>query len=105
MKKIITLLSSFMLIFMMSNVFANMQDAGKTLDDAAVTTAVKSSLLKNQLVNGEDYNTWTVHVETTQGVVHLTGHVKTEADKSRAADVTQKVDGVTSVKNDLLVQP
>jgi hyperosmotically inducible protein len=46
-----------------------------------------------------------VKVETTDGVVQLSGAVKDQAQSDRAESVAKTVDGVKSVKNDLKVAP
>jgi hyperosmotically inducible protein len=106
MKKIATLLSSFLLMLMVSNVFANMNDVKSEANDTTITTEVKSVLWKRQLINGKenDYNTWNVHVETTHGVVVLTGHVKDEHQKLEAVNATKSVSGVKEVKDELKIQ-
>jgi osmotically-inducible protein OsmY len=43
-------------------------------------------------------------VETVQGKVHLTGIVKSEADKAEAARLAKSVKGVKRIDNDLMVQ-
>ena len=41
-----------------------------------------------------------VKVETTDGVVQLSGEVKTQAQSERAESIAKAIDGVKSVKND-----
>jgi hyperosmotically inducible periplasmic protein len=43
-------------------------------------------------------------VEVTNGVVTLTGKVKTEKQKNRAATLARKVKGVTQVVNQIVLQ-
>ncbi len=43
-------------------------------------------------------------VETTDGVVQLSGTVETQEQSDRAESIAKAVDGVKSVKNDLKVQ-
>ncbi|WAT00234.1 molecular chaperone OsmY [Rouxiella chamberiensis] len=68
--------------------------------DAATTTSVKAKLLADDVVPSR-----MIKVETTDGVVQLSGTVKDQAQSSRAESVAKTVDGVKSVKNDLKVQP
>ncbi|WP_252358910.1 BON domain-containing protein, partial [Escherichia coli] len=42
-----------------------------------------------------------VKVETTDGVVQLSGTVDSQAQSDRAESIAKAVDGVKSVKNDL----
>lgn len=66
--------------------------------DTAITSQVKAKLLADKIVPSR-----LIKVETSSGVVQLSGHVKTERQASRAESVAKAVDGVVSVKNDLTV--
>lgn len=68
-------------------------------DDAAVTTRVKKAIY-----NEPSLKVMAVSVSTEDGVVNLSGSVKTRAERLKAAAVTQKVEGVKRVKNDLKVE-
>lgn len=46
-----------------------------------------------------------IDVKVTQGAVELTGKVKTEKQKERAAKIAKKVKGVKTVVNNLTVSP
>ena len=67
--------------------------------DAATTSEVKAKLLTDDIVPSRD-----VKVETTDGVVQLSGTVKSQAQSDRAESIAKAVDGVKSVKNDLKTQ-
>jgi len=103
MKKLTLLFSSFVLMIMMSSVFANstFNEVKKDIDDSAITTEVKGLLLKDQLLNSAGYNALKVHVETINGVVLLTGEVKTEQQKEKAEEVAKSVGGVKGIFNKL----
>ncbi len=60
--------------------------------DAVITTRVKSNLAANQ-----GLSSFSIHVETTDGVVTLTGHVDSDAARKLAAQVAGKTDGVRVV--------
>ena len=45
-----------------------------------------------------------VHFPTEDGVVKLSGTVKTRAERAKAVQVTRKVEGVKMVKNDLSIE-
>lgn len=64
--------------------------------DAATTSEVKAKLLADDIVPSRN-----VKVETTDGVVQLSGTVESQAQSDRAESIAKKVDGVKSVKNDL----
>ncbi|HEY0207597.1 molecular chaperone OsmY [Acerihabitans sp.] len=64
--------------------------------DTAITSEVKAKLLADSIVPSRK-----VKVETSDGVVQLSGTVKNAREASRAESVAKAVDGVKSVKNDL----
>ncbi|KFK94968.1 MULTISPECIES: molecular chaperone OsmY [unclassified Serratia (in: enterobacteria)] len=68
--------------------------------DAATTSELKAKLLADDLVPSRH-----VKVATTDGVVQLSGTVKTLAQSERAESIAKTIDGVKSVKNDLAVKP
>lgn len=68
--------------------------------DSATTASVKAKLLADDIVPSRN-----VKVETTAGVVQLSGDVKDQAQSDRAESVAKTVDGVKSVKNDLKIAP
>lgn len=66
--------------------------------DAVITTRVKGNLATNQ-----GLSSFTIHVETTNGVVTLTGHVDSRTAKQLAGQVAGKTGGVRVVVNKLQV--
>jgi hyperosmotically inducible periplasmic protein len=77
---------------------ASSESIGQHVDDGTITTKVKADLLGAKNVKSTH-----IHVKTHKGVVWLTGTVPSSDDKAAAAEVTQNVDGVSSVKNHLKV--
>jgi len=67
--------------------------------DTATTSEIKAKLLADDIVPSRK-----VKVETTDGVVQLSGTVDSQAQSERAESITKAVDGVKSVKNDLKVK-
>lgn len=67
--------------------------------DTATTSEIKAKLLADDIVPSRH-----VKVETTNGVVQLTGSVKTQAQSERAEGIAKAIEGVKSVKNDLSVK-
>lgn len=67
--------------------------------DTATTSEVKAKLLADDIVPSRN-----VKVETTDGVVQLSGTVKSQAQSDRAESIAKAVEGVKSVKNDLKTQ-
>ncbi|MBS0289628.1 MAG: BON domain-containing protein [Proteobacteria bacterium] len=65
--------------------------------DTAITTNVKASFLKQKLFGDAAVSAFTISVETTNGVVHLTGTADNQAQVDRAVKLSKAVDGVKSV--------
>ncbi|MGD8164550.1 molecular chaperone OsmY [Pantoea sp. FN0307] len=68
--------------------------------DAATTSEIKAKLLADDIVPSRN-----VKVETTNGVVQLSGTVEKQAQSERAESIAKAIEGVKSVKNDLMVKP
>jgi hyperosmotically inducible protein len=75
------------------------QKTGAYVDDSWITTKVKSEMVANKEVSARN-----ITVNTTKGVVSLTGTAATWAESSKAAEIAYGVSGVTSVQNDIRVQ-
>src|SRR5687767_1501124 len=73
---------------------------GDTIDDATVTTRVKTALLNDPVVGG-----LRIDVDTFKGVVTLSGRVKSKDEEAKAIALARKIGGVTDVKSTLQVQP
>ena len=67
--------------------------------DTATTSEIKAKLLADDIVPSRK-----VKVETTDGVVQLSGTVDSQAQIERAESIAKAGDGVKSVKNDLKAQ-
>ncbi|ATF94243.1 molecular chaperone OsmY [Cedecea neteri] len=67
--------------------------------DAATTSEIKAKLLADSIVPSRH-----IKVETTDGVVQLSGEVKSAAQSEKAESIAKAVEGVKSVKNDLKVK-
>ena len=72
---------------------------GEYVDDTAITTKVKSALLADKEVSGLRIN-----VETTKGMVHLSGTAHTRHEANKAAEIARGVAGVKSVHNEVRVE-
>ena len=68
------------------------ESTGEFVDDAAITTKVKSSFVGDPMVSA-----LAINVETTKGVVHLQGIVNNEQERQRAIQLAQAVGGVKQV--------
>jgi hyperosmotically inducible protein len=69
---------------------------GQNIDDATITAKVKAALIAEKGISSAD-----IDVDTSKGVVTLTGRVADSAQVERAAQVARGVDGVTTVQNRL----
>jgi osmotically-inducible protein OsmY len=76
------------------------KSVGETVDDATITTRVKTSLLNDPDVAGLK-----IDVDTFKGVVTLSGAVKSAAERDKAIAIARKIGGVTDVKSTLQIQP
>jgi hyperosmotically inducible protein len=74
------------------------KDTKVAVTDSWVTSKTKIALFSDDRVKGSQ-----VKVETKDGVVHLRGKVDSAEAKAAATSVTQGIEGVKSVKNDLQV--
>ena len=72
---------------------------GDVFGDTGITTRVKSAIFSEP-----ELKVMAIHVATEDGVVKLSGTVKTRAERTKAIQVARKVEGVKMVKNDLSVE-
>ena len=74
-------------------------EAKDAVADSTITAHVKARLAANQGLSSFD-----IHVSTTNGVVHLTGKVGSDAARQLAGQVAGKTEGVRIVVNELKVK-
>ena len=72
---------------------------GEYVDDSVITSKVKSAFL-----TAEDLKSFDIGVETFKGTVQLSGFVKSQQQVDKAGQIARGVEGVKSVKNDLIVK-
>ena len=72
---------------------------GDFLGDTRTTTRVKTAIY-----NEPELKVMAIHVSTEDGIVTLSGKVKTRGERSKAVQVARKVEGVKQVKNDLTIE-
>jgi hyperosmotically inducible protein len=72
------------------------RDAGAMVGDAGITASIKTKMLADTTVGGLKIN-----IDTTDGVVSLTGDVKSAVEKRRAVAIARETDGVKSVNDKL----
>jgi hyperosmotically inducible periplasmic protein len=73
---------------------------GETIDDATITTRVKTALLNDPDVGG-----LRIDVDTFKGLVTLSGSVRTAVERDKAVAIARRINGVTDVKSTLQIQP
>ena len=71
---------------------------GEATGDAGITAAVKTKFLADTHVSGLK-----IDVDTTDGVVTLSGNVASAAEKARAVEIARETTGVKSVTDKLKV--
>ena len=76
------------------------ESVGAYVDDAGITTAIKSRYVESKAVDAAS-----IGVETLNGTVMLSGFAKTAAEKSTAESIARGVNGVKAVKNEITVRP
>jgi hyperosmotically inducible protein len=76
------------------------QTSGAYIDDATITTQVKSRMLGSPDVAGTS-----ISVETLNGTVMLSGFAKSDRERDTAERIARDVNGVRSVRNEIAVRP
>jgi osmotically-inducible protein OsmY len=72
---------------------------GAYIDDATITTQIKARMVENKQVDAG-----AIKVETLNGTVLLSGFAKNSTERSAAESIARGVNGVKSVKNEILVR-
>jgi osmotically-inducible protein OsmY len=76
------------------------ETVGAYVDDAGITTTVKSRLFEDKRVAGSS-----ISVETLNGTVMLSGFAKSSVERNAAESITRQVSGVKSIKNEIAIRP
>lgn len=76
------------------------ETVGAYIDDASITTVIKSKFVENREVDASS-----ISVETLRGAVMLSGFAKNQTEKATAENIARNVKGVKSVQNQLVVRP
>ena len=69
-----------------------------TSDDATITTRVKTALLNDPEIKSK------IDVDTFDGVVTLSGAVRSPEEREKALALARKINGVSDVKSTLQIQ-
>jgi hyperosmotically inducible protein len=75
------------------------ESSGEYVDDSVITTKVKTLL-----ANDAFFKSFQISVETYKGVVQLSGFVNSQQAVDQAGQIARSVQGVNSVKNNLIVK-
>jgi hypothetical protein len=75
------------------------ESTGEYVDDSVITTKVKSLLAADDFLKS-----FQISVETFQGVVQLSGFVNDQKASDKANEIVKSVNGVKSIKNNLIVK-
>ena len=76
------------------------ETVGAYVDDAGITTLVKTRMAESKLVSASS-----ISVETLNGTVMLSGFAKSSTEKSEAERIARGVNNVKLVKNEIAVRP
>jgi osmotically-inducible protein OsmY len=82
------------------SVFSKQETTGEYVDDATISTKVKSKLASEGGMNLANQ----VKVETMNDVVQLSGFVPSDKDRTQAEQIAWSVEGVKAVRNNIVVQ-
>ena len=78
---------------------AKHEGTGEYVDDSVITTKVKALLAQDDFLKS-----FQIGVETYKGTVQLSGFVNSQNAVDKAGEITRSVEGVRSVKNNLIVK-
>jgi osmotically-inducible protein OsmY len=73
---------------------------GSYIDDATITTQIKSRFVESREVDAAS-----IHVETLNGTVMLSGFAKSLTERAAAEGIARNVNGVRAVRNEIAVRP
>jgi len=76
------------------------ETVGAYVDDTTITTQIKARFVNNTQVSASS-----ISVETLNGVVMLSGFAKNSTEKTLAESIARGVNGVKSVRNEIVVRP
>ncbi|KQY86049.1 MULTISPECIES: BON domain-containing protein [Roseateles] len=78
----------------------NQETVGAYIDDATLTTRVKSKFAADPVVSA-----MSISVETMKGTVQLSGFAKSNEERATAEKLARETSGVVAVRNDIAVRP
>ena len=94
----------FLILILIVNVAAcastaKQEGTGDYIDDSVITTKIKSQLAADDFLQS-----FQISVESRKGIAQLSGFVDSQKALDRAGQIARGVDGVKSVRNDLIVK-
>ena len=104
MKNIETFIRYFVILMLITTFVAcastpKQEGTGEYVDDSVITTKVKSLLAADDFLKS-----FQIGVETFKGIVQLSGFVNSQQAVDKAVEITKSVQGVKSVKNNLILK-
>jgi osmotically-inducible protein OsmY len=75
------------------------EGTGEYVDDSIITAKIKTQLAADDFLKS-----FQISVETRKGIVQLSGFVDSQDAVDKAGEIAHGVEGVTSVRNDLIVK-
>jgi len=95
----------FLVVLMMITAFVacastpKQEGTGEYIDDSVITTKIKAELAADDFLKSFE-----ISVESRKGIVQLSGFVDSQKAVNKAGQIARGVQGVKSVKNDLIVK-
>ena len=75
------------------------QSAGEYVDDATISTRVRTAIVRDPNVSLTELD-----VKTMNGTVQLSGFTDSQDKKARAGEIAKSTNGVKDVRNDIVVK-
>ena len=88
------------MVFVLPLLAACGKTVGDTIDDATITTRVKTAFINDPVIGAAR-----IDVDTFKGVVTLSGRVKSKDEETKAIALAKSIKGVVDVKSTLQIEP
>ncbi len=100
LKSVYTIIAAILFMSMLGCASTSKTEGtGEYIDDSVITTKVKTAIFNEPTLKSAEIN-----VETFKGIVQLSGFVSSQAQISKAVEVTNTVKGVKSIKNSMHIK-
>lgn len=83
-----------------TSITEGVEKTADAVSDATITGEIKLKFASDDLVSASS-----IDIDTKNGIVHLNGKVKNQAEANRAVEIAKKVDGVKKVRSNLVILP